>query len=123
MIPLQIALWRVKADCPLTGLHNRGLGMPDLENHWFTEKLAYFGWSLLKDRVWRWKVNNTFPRLWSDPKAEGWHKLRGKALFVCECHKALYNFPGSSDFSLSQKEPYQELVVGSTSDPLMDWLG
>ena len=42
---------------------NGGLGMPDLENHWFAERPAYLGQSLLKNMVWRQKVSNTFPRL------------------------------------------------------------
>ena len=28
---------------------NRCLGMPDLEEKWFAERLAYLGWSLSKD--------------------------------------------------------------------------
>ena len=102
---------------------NWGLGMADLENHWFAERLAYLGWSLLRYMVWRWKTNDTFPHLKSDPKAEGQRRLRGKALFVFKCHKALCNLPGSSDLSWSRKEWYRDLVVGSTSKPLMDWLG
>ena len=46
---------------------NRGLGMPDLESYWLSERLAY----LTGDAVWRRKVSRTFPRLQSDPKAEG----------------------------------------------------
>ena len=30
---------------------NGGLGMPDLENQWFAERLAYFGRPLSKNRV------------------------------------------------------------------------
>ena len=54
----------------------------------------------------------------SDPKAESRRWLRGKAPFVLECRKALRNLPGSSGLSRSRKEPYRDLVVGSTSDPL-----
>ena len=96
--------------------------MPDLKNHWFIERLAYLGWSLLKDTGWRRKASDTFPRLQSDPKAEGQCKLRGEAPFVSECHKALRNLPGSSDLSRPWKELYRKLVVGSTLDPLMDRL-
>ena len=63
---------------------NGGLGMPDLENHWFNERLAYLGWSLLMDAVWRWKARNTFPCLKSDSKAEGQCKPKGDAMFARE---------------------------------------
>ena len=45
--------------------------MPDLESHWLAERLAYLGRSLTGDAVWRLKASRTFPRLKSDPKAEG----------------------------------------------------
>ena len=79
---------------------NGGLGIPDLESHWLAERLAYLGWSLTGDAVWRLKASWTFPRLKSDPKAEGWRKPLGEALFVHECRTALCNLLGSSDFSL-----------------------
>ena len=41
----------------------------------------------------------------------------GETPFVRESRKALRNLPGSSDLSQSRKEMYQELVVGSTSNP------
>ena len=95
---------------------NGGLGMSDLENHWFAKRLAYLGRSLLKDTVWRQKVSDTFPRLKSNSKAEVQRKLRGEALFVHEYRKALRNLTGSSDFSPSRslKELYRNLVVGTT---------
>ena len=99
--------------------------MPDLENHWFTERLVYLGQSLSKDKVWRRKASNTFPSLKSDPNAEDQHKLRGEAPLIHECRKALRNLPWSSDLSWPRKERYRELLVGSASDPLMDrisWL-
>ena len=68
---------------------NRGLGMPDLESHWLTDRLAYLGRFLMGDAVWRQKASRTFPHLKSDPKAEGRRKPLGKALFVCKCRKAL----------------------------------
>ena len=61
---------------------NGGLGISDLENHWFAERLAYLGWSLPNGTVWRRKASDTFPRLKSDPKAEGRRKLRGEGPFV-----------------------------------------
>ena len=102
---------------------NGGLGMPDLENHWFAERLAYLGRSLSKNIAWRRKASDTFPRLKSDPKAEGQRELRDKAPFDRECRKALRSFPGSSDLSRSRKELYQELMVNSASDPLVDRIG
>ena len=78
---------------------NRGLGMPDLESHWLAERLLYLGRSLTGDAVWRRKASHTFPRLKSDPKAEGRRKPMGEALFVRECRKALRNLLGSSDLS------------------------
>ena len=102
---------------------NRGLGMPDLESHWLAERLAYLGRSLMEDAVWRQKASWTFPHLKSDPKAEGQRKPLGEALFVHECQTALRNLLGSSDLSWPRKELYQELVVGSASDPLCERRG
>ena len=101
----------------------RGLGMPYQGNHWFAERLAYLGWSLSTDAVWRIKVWNIFPRYKLHSKAEGHRKGEGKAPFTRECCKALRNIPGSSDLSRSRKELYRELVVGSTSDLVVDRLG
>ena len=64
--------------------HNGGLGMPDLESHCLVERLAYLGRVLMGDSVWRQKVSRTFPRLNSDPKAEGRRRPLGEALFVRE---------------------------------------
>ena len=68
---------------------NGGLCMPDLENHWLAERLVHFGRSLSNDLVGRRKASISFPRLKSDPKAEGQRKLRDEAPFVCECRKSL----------------------------------
>ena len=65
----------------------------------------------------------TFPRLKSDPKAEGRRRPLGKALFVLECRKVLRNLLGSSDLSRPRKELYRELVVGTASDPLSERCG
>ena len=73
--------------------------------------------------VWRQKVSDTFPRLKSDSKAEGWRKLRGKLPFVCKWHEALCNLPVCSDLSQPWKKLYWDLVVDSSSDLLMDHLG
>ena len=99
---------------------NGGLGMPDLESHWLAERLAYLGRVLTGDSVWRRKASRTFPRLNSDPKAEGRRRPLGEALFVRECRKALRNLLESSDLSWPRKELYRELVVGSASDPLSE---
>ena len=40
-------------------LCNGGVDMPDLENHWFAEIIAYLGQSLSKDSVWRRKACET----------------------------------------------------------------
>ena len=97
---------------------NGGLGMPDLESHWLAERLAYLGRSLTGYAVWRRKASRTFPRLQSDPKAEGRCRPMGEAQFFRQCRTALRNLHGSSDFSRPRKELYRELVVGSASDPL-----
>ena len=102
---------------------NGGLGMPDLESHWLAERLAYLGRSLTGDSVWRRKASRTFPRLQSDPKAEGRRRPLGEALFFRECRKALRNPFGSCDFSRPRKELYLELVAGSASDPLRERRG
>ena len=99
---------------------NGGLGMPDLESHWLAERLAYLGRALTGDAVWRLKASRTFPRLKSDPKAEGRRRPLGETLFVRECRTALRNLLGSSDLSRPRKELYRELVVGSASDPLSE---
>ena len=59
-----------------------GLGMPDLESHWLAERLAYLGRVLTGDSVWRRKASRTFPRLNSDPKAEGRRRPLGRST-VC----------------------------------------
>ena len=99
---------------------NGGLGMPDLESHWLAERLAYLGRALTWDSVWILTASRTFPRLKSDPKAEGRRRLLGETLFVREWRKALRNLLGSSDLSRPRKELYRELVVGSVSDPLRE---
>ena len=76
---------------------NGGLSMPDLENHWFVERLAYLGRSLPMDLVWRRKASDSFPCLKADPKADGRRKLRGETPFVQECRPALRNLPWSSN--------------------------
>ena len=102
---------------------NGGLGMPDLESHWLAERLAYLGRVLTGDSVWRRKASWTFPRLKSDPKAEGRRRPLGEALFIRECRKALRNLLGFSDLSWPRKERYRKLVVGSASDPLSERRG
>ena len=102
---------------------NGGLGMPDLENHWLAERLAYLGRSLTGAAVWRLKVSRTSPRRNSDPKAKGRRKPLGEALFVREYRTALRNLLGSSDLSWPRKELHRELVVGSASDSLSERRG
>ena len=86
--------------------------MPDLESHWLAKRLAYLGRSLTGNAVRRRKASETFPRLQSDPKAEGRRKPIGETPFVHECRAALRNLLGSSDLSRPLKELYRELVVG-----------
>ena len=100
--------------------HNGGLGMPDLESHWFTERLAYLCRSLSGNAVLRRKASKTFPCFKSDPKAEGRCKLMGETPFVRKCHTTLHNLSGSSNLLQSRKELYWKLVVGSTSDSLSE---
>ena len=97
--------------------------MPDLVSHWLAERLAYLGRSLSGDSVWRRKARRIFPRLKSDPKAEGRRKPIGEAPFVHECRTALRNLSESSDLSRPWKVLYRELVVGSASDPLSELRG
>ena len=73
--------------------------------------------------MWRRKASQTFPRLQSDPKAEGQPKPMGETPFVCKCRETLRNFPGPSDLSRPRKELYRELVVDSASDPLSERCG
>ena len=118
-------LWRgarpmVRRQVCIQRTRNGGLGMPDLESHWLAERLAYLGRVLTGTAVWRLKASRTFPRLKSDPKAEGRRRPLGETLFVRECRTALRNLLGSSDLSWPRKELYRELVVGSASDPLSE---
>ena len=94
--------------------------MSDLESHWLAERLAYLDRSLSEDAVWRQKASQTFPRLQSDPKAEGQRKPMGETPFIHECRAALRNLPGSSNLSWPRKELYRELVVGFASNPLSE---
>ena len=99
-------------------VHTMCQGTLDLESHWLAEKLAYLGRSLSGYAVWRLKACRNFPRLKSDPKAEGRRKPMGKTPFIRECSKALRNLSGSNGLSRPRKELYRELVVGSASDSL-----
>ena len=67
-------------------------------------------------------MKDVFPRLKSNPKAEDCRRLKDEVLFARECREALRKLPGSSDLSRSRKELYRDLVVGSTSDPLVERL-
>ena len=124
---LDTLLWRdgklmvcrhVCCQCP----SNADLGMPDWEGHWLAEKLAFLGRSLSGHAVWKHKVKEAFPDLVSNPKVESRHSQRADALFLIEYYKALCKLPWSNDLSQSWKELYQELVVGTTSDLLMERL-
>ena len=102
-----------------------GLGMPDNESHLLAERLAYLGRSLTTDAVWSLKVRVTVPHLGLCPSAERRRRPRDEPpFFFIECDRALRNLPRSSDLSLTRKELYRGLVVGSTLDPLverLDW--
>ena len=63
-------------------LRDGGLGIPDLESHWLTERLAYLGRSLTTDAVWGLMVRDGFSRLRSNPEAEGRRRPRDDALFT-----------------------------------------
>ena len=78
----------VRSQVCIQRTRNGGLGMPYLESHWLSERLAYLSRSLTGDSVWRRKASRTFLRLKSDPKAEGRRWPLGEALFVRECRKA-----------------------------------
>ena len=95
---------------------NKGLVIPELEKHCFPKRMVYFGRSLSKDSVRRQKAKDTFPRLKTDPKAEGRRKLESEAPFVCECRTALRDLPRP------RKELYRKLLVGFASDNLVDRL-
>ena len=101
---------QVCCQCPRNG----ALRMPHLESNQFTERLAFLGWLLSSDTVWKGKVKEIFPRLKSNPKIEGCHTLRSKTPFFCECHKAIHNIFGSSDFAQISKGT----VLGFTGPPL-----
>ena len=102
---------------------NGGLGMPDPESHWIVERLAYLDRFLSRGTVWGQKVRVVFPRLKSNPEAEGHRRPRDETPFASECCITLHRLPGSKDLSRPRKELYRELVVGSASDPLVERLG
>ena len=56
--------------------------MPDLENHWLAEKLAYLDWSLSRNMVWEQKMRDVFPCPEFDPKADGHRKPKAAASFT-----------------------------------------
>ena len=58
-------------------------------------------------------MRDAFSRLESSPKAKGRRQSWGEVRFTRECR----------NFSRPQKELHRELVVGSTSDPLVERLG
>ena len=89
-----------------------GLGMPDLESHRLTERLAYLGRSLTTDAVWSLKVRVAFPDLGLCPLAEGRRRPRDDPLverlgWSAEEIRSQWNWvPGSgflnnSEFSLT----------------------
>ena len=77
---------------------NGGLGMPDLESHWLAERLACLDRSLTGDSVWRRKASRTFPRLKSDPKAEGRRRPRAKHCFLASAERPFVTFLGPVTF-------------------------
>ena len=68
-------------------------------------------------------MRDVFPSLKSNTEAEGHRKTRDEVPFARESRMAFCSLPRSSDLSRPRKELYRELVVGSVSDPLMEWLG
>ena len=113
--PLQNALGRSTVDGWLTGLLSKSV-QRGFECAWPRKPLVRWKTGLLGPiLVVGHGVRNVFSRLKSDPKAESRRKLKGKATFVCECHKALRDLPGSHDPYRPRKGPYGELVVCSAS--------
>ena len=55
---------------------NGGLGMSDLESHWFAERLAYMGRSLSRDTVWGQNVWDVFLAWSPTPKLKAAVSLR-----------------------------------------------
>ena len=64
-----------------------------------------------------------FPRLRSNPEAEGRRRPKDEVPLACECRKALHKLLGFSNLSRPRKELYRELVVGSVSDLLVERFG
>ena len=77
-IPYQIALGRLKADGPQTGLHSTYTQWGS-RYAWSGEPLARWKTRLLGpivvgEIVWKRKVSDTFSHFKSEQKAEGWHR-------------------------------------------------
>ena len=96
--------------------------MADIENHWFAGRLFYLGRSLPNGTTWKRRASDTFPRFKSDTKAECQRK-GAKDRFFANAVSPFATLLGPVTFFLSQKELHREIVVGSTSDPLVNWLG
>ena len=79
---------QVCCQCP----HNGSLGMPDLKNHWFTERLAFLGQSLMGHAVWKRKVEVAFPRLASNPRLKVVIGQRVKYCFSSSAVRSFKNF-------------------------------
>ena len=88
----------VRRQVCIQSTRNGGLGMPDLESHWFAERLAYLGQSLTGDAVWRRKASQTFLRLKSDPEAEGRRTPLGEALLSASAKRPFVTFLGPVTF-------------------------
>ena len=68
------------------------------------------------------KVRDVFSHLESNPEAEGRRKPKGATHLAASAERPSVNFLSPVTF-FGLKELYQELVVSSTSDPLVERLG
>ena len=122
MIPLQITLARLKVrrEAYCQCLHNGALAMPDLENHWFTERLAYNPCQRTlcggERQVIPFLTLNQAPKLKANIRWWVKHHLSTNAV------RSFATFLGSSDLSQPLKKRHRKLVVSSASDPHIDWL-
>ena len=89
---------------------------------WSGESLARWKTGLPRPiLVERHGVGTKGERRLSSPEVLPQSRRSSSALFARECRKALRNLPVSIDLSRPRKELYHEFLMGSASDPLVEW--
>ena len=88
--------------------------MPDMESHWLAERLAYLGRSLLRDTVWRQKVQMSFLALSPTPKPRAAVSLRVPHCLPASAERPSVNFLGQVTFLGLERNCSGEFRCGSS---------